>query len=261
MKKTLVTLVSVVCFPVFQASALVLFSDNFNTATTENFDTAPLDGRLSGTASGETSLRSFGSIQNISLNRLDLDNVGGVRFGEQLARYNWGGLTTGPDILAAGGFTITFDWTTTDNTDNEWIAWKVGTVNDDSQVNDASVDHIVLMRKNGGNERFDNGTNLGNSGIPFPTVNGGGTYPVSFTYNFNSFADGSPVNMFVSVNGVQIVSDSFTWDGNGGQVRMELQTDTEGNFIDNLTVATNVPEPTAGLLGLVGLVAFARRRR
>ena len=123
-----------------------------------------------------------------------------MRFGAETARYDWAGLTTGNTILGAGGFTITFDWTTTDNTDNEWIAWKVGTVNADSAVNVSTVDHVLLMRKNGGNQRFDNGADLGFSGVTFPTISGGGTYPVSLTYSFSSFADGSTVNLLASVN-------------------------------------------------------------
>ena len=245
------------CLPA--PAATLLFLDNFDTADTTNFDGAPTAGRLSGTAAGETSLQSFASQQDISANRLDLDGAGGVRFGPETDRYNWGGATTGGDILGSGGFSVTFDWTI-DATSNEWLAWKVGTDNGDSGVNAGGVDHAILLRQNGINERWDNGAPLGDSGISFAPASYPTTIPVILTYTFGSFADGSTVNLIANVNGIDVVTDSFTWDGNGGALRMELESGIEGNFVDNLAVSS-VPEPATGLLGLFGAMLLFRRRR
>jgi hypothetical protein len=244
-------------------SASVLFSDNFNTADTSNFDGAPTAGRLSGPVSAVTALASFGSQQDITGNRLDLDPVGGLRFGGETTRYNWAGSPSGSSILAAGGFEVTFDWIYGDTT-AEWIAWKVGTDNADSGVNAGSVDHALLLRQNGNTERWDNGVNLGNGGAFTPNAGILTTYPVKLSYSFSSFADGANITLVATVNGTQVANDAFTWDGNGGEMRMEIQSGIDGNFIDNLTISTlPVPEPTsAALVGLGGLAGlFLRGRR
>jgi hypothetical protein len=255
-----------IAFTAAHAHATSLWVDNFDTGDTTNFDAASTAGRLSGTAAGETALQSFGSQQDINANRLDLDAVGGVRFGGETARYNWGGATTGADILAGGGFIVTFDWTH-DGSTSEWLAWKVGTDNGDSGVNAGGVDYSLLIRQGANglgdtNERWDNGSNLGYSGTSYNPILGLTTYPVSLTYSFSSFADGSNVNIVANVNGIEIDNSNFTWDGNGGEIRMELQSGIDGNFIDNLSIASiPVPEPsTTAFIGLVGCLAFTRRR-
>ena len=226
-------------------SQTLLWADNFDTADGQ-LDTASLTGRLSGTASGETSLQSFGTFQSIAGNLLDLANIGGVRFGPETSRYNWAGATTGSAILGAQGFVVTFDLSH-EGDSIEWLAWKVGTPNNDSAVNAGDVDHAILIRRgpvpNGDVvERWDNGTNLNGTGISYNPVPGVlTTYPVELRYTFNSFADGSPVNLVATVAGVEIVNDNFTWDGNGGALRMEMQTSNEGTLIDNLAITT-LPE-------------------
>ncbi len=261
MKKLLIPVFVVGCLQA-QGSTL-LFSDNFDVdGYSGSFDGAspPSPGRLSGTASGETYLQSYGAQQGIADNQAALTNAGGLRFGGQTTRYNWAGGTTGSDILAAGGFVVTFDWSY--GTDSmEWIGWRIGTDNDDRGVTHGSVDHMILLRLNGDNERWDNGSNLGSSGINFgPTVNLPNTYQVTLTYLFDSFADGADVNLIAVVNGIQVVDDTFQWDGNGGELRMELATGVSGHFVDNLRIAT-IPEPGASLLGLLGACFLLRRHR
>jgi hypothetical protein len=257
MKKPLLIALAASCL--HAPAATLLFSDNFNVGDTTNFDGASTAGRLGGTASGETAFQSFGSQQDITGGRLDLDGAGGVRFGPETSRYNWAGSTTGGSILTAGGFVVTFDWTLT-TASNDWIGWKVGTANNDTSVIDASVDHSLLLRQNGGNERWDNGLNLGFSGTSFSPGATPLTIPVSLTYSFGSFADGSNVNLVAVVNGIQVVTDTFTWSGNSGEFRMELESGTEGNFVDNLAITT-IPEPATGLLGLMGAIFLIRRRK
>jgi len=224
------------------AGNTLLFSDTFNTFDGQ-LSGSDTTGRVFGSAGSETALESFGAHQFIAGNRVDLVNTGGMRFGPETDRYNWAGATTGADILGTGGFVVTFDWTH-NGSSSEWIAWKMGTDNADTGVNVASVDHALLLRQaptTGGatNERWDNGANLGDSGISYNPVPGvTTTYPVRLTYTFDSFADDTPVHLSAVVNGIEVVSDDFTWDGNGGELRMELQTNIEGNFIDNLSVAT-----------------------
>jgi hypothetical protein len=68
------------------------------------------------------------------------------------------------------------------------------------------------------------------------------------------------VNAISTVNGTQVASDTFTWDNNAGQLRMELGNNDAGNRVDNLTIST-IPEPSLPLLlGLAGFGLAARRR-
>ncbi|GAA5482184.1 hypothetical protein [Haloferula sargassicola] len=227
------------------SSQTLLWSDHFDVPDSA-FDSAELTGRLDGLAAGETAMQSFGAQQQITNDQLDLAGIGGVRFGPEFNRYDWAGATTGPTILGSQGFVVTFDWSH-DGSSSEWLAWKIGTPNNDSPVNAGDVNHAILIRQGpaGGGEiveRWNNGTNLGGTGLTYNPVAGTmTTYAVELRYTFNSFDDSSPVNVVALVDGTEIVNDNFTWTGHGGALRMEMQTGIDGNFIDNLAV-TSLPE-------------------
>ncbi len=218
----------------------ILFQDNFDTADTTNFDAAPTAGRLSGTLAGDVVLRSFGFQQDISNNQLSLPTgSNGVRFENSAGpfgganRFNWAAGTTGTAILGAGGFTVEFDYTPASNTTPDWISFQVGTINADNG-NLTDDDYGILFRQNGNTERFDNTVNLGAGGSFLATL---GQRHVKITYAFTSFADGATVNATSSVDGVQVASDTFTWDSNGGEMRMELGKNDPNLLADNLTVS------------------------
>ena len=76
-----------------------------------------------------------------------------------------------------------------------------------------------------------------------------------------SFADGSSVKATSKVDGVQVASDTSTWDGNAGAMRMELGNGAANTAVDNLTIST-IPAPTGSvLLGLAMIGVTLRRRR
>ena len=261
--KALVVL-SIGCGP---APAVLLFSDNFDAPDSASFDAASLAGRLSGTLASETYLRSFGFQQSISNNQLLMPlGTNGVRFENALNdptggaddRFNWAGGATGATILGAGGFTVSFDWIAPENTLNDWISFQVGTVNADNG-NLTDDDYGILFRNNGATERFDNTVNLGAGGT-FAASAGGVARAVEITYLFNSFADGSSVSVISSVDGTQVASDTFTWDGNGGEMRMEMGHNAADTRVDNLMITT-VPEPSSALILTLGVAGMGLRRK
>lgn len=248
-----------------QAPAALLFQDNFNTANTTNFDNAPLAGRLSGSAVGDVVLRSWGRQMQISGNQVLVPGGGGqagLRFENAVGgnRFNWASGVVGADILAAGGFYVSFDYTPPAATGSNWVSWQVGTPNADGAINALGTDYGILFRQGGGTERWQTGTNLG-AGGSFTSSGGAAPHNILIRFDFNSFADGSPVLATSWVDGVQVASDSFAWNNNGGALRMELGSVGGGHLVDNLRIFT-IPEPTsAALLGLGGLGFLLRRRR
>jgi hypothetical protein len=223
---------------------------------------------LTGTVAADTYLRSFGSQQAISNNQLLLPiNTNGVRF-ENAAndpgttgatdRYDWAGGSAGADILTAGGFTVNFDWIAPENTLGDWVSFQVGTINADNG-NLTDDDYGILFRNNGLTQRFDNTANLGAGGT-FTASAGGVTRMVEIKYTFSSFADGAMVNAVSTVDGTEVANDSFSWDSNSGALYMELGHNAADTRVDNLSVSTNIPEPSSmALLGL-GIAGLLLRR-
>ena len=249
------------------ATAALLFADNFDAEDTTNFDAAPLTGRLSGTLSGETYLRSFGFQQDISNNQLLMPSgTNGVRFenalndptGGAADRFDWAAGSTGAAILGAGGFKVAFDWIPVENTLDDWVSFQVGTINADNG-NLTNDDYGILFRNNGGTQRF--GTLVAPEADGSFTASAGGvTRAVEITYLFSSFADGSAVNVISSVDGTQVANDNFTWDSNGGEMRMEMGHNAANTRIDNLAIST-VPEPSSVLILALGCAGMGLRRK
>ena len=249
-------------------ASTVLWADNFDAPDTTNFDGAATAGRFSGTLAGETYLRSWGFQQDINNNQLLMPRRGsdGVRFelatndptGGADDRYDWAGGGGGAAILGAGGFVVAFDWIPVENTLADWVSFQVGTINADNG-NLTNDDYGILFRNNGDTERFDNGVNLG-AGGSFTASAGGLVRQVEISYEFTSFADGTNVTATSTVDGVQVASDVFTWDANGGQMRMELGHLAENTRVDNLSIST-IPEPSAAALFGLGIFGLLARRR
>lgn len=243
--------------------AALLWLDNFDTPDNASFDAASTPGslatRLSGSVGSATNLQSYDLQHAIGSNSALLGGGGGLRFGGGTTRFDWAAGATGTSILAAGGFVVAFDLIPADNTNAEWVSFQVGTINGDSG-NLTDDDYGILFRNDGRTERFDNTVNLGAGGTQSPVPGGGITRKVEITYLFSSFADGSSVNAKSRVDGMLLADDTFTWDGNGGAMRMELGSGLAGTRVDNLSIST-VPEPSAAALLLGALGLAARRRR
>jgi hypothetical protein len=243
--KILVMLIAGLTTPAVHANTL-LWSDNFNVADTTNFDDAPLDGRLSGTLGTAVRLYSAWVQQQIRGNQLRMGpaTAGRVRFqtiATSSAWFNWASGTEEATILADGGLRVEFDFTATDLTSTNWISFSIGHAGPTegepgTRVNDSATDYGILFRNNGATQRFDNGAEQGVGGTTTPVLT---PRHIVLDYAFASFADGTPVKVRATVDGVQVASDNFTWDGNAGALYMELECyNLDGTLFDNYTVST-----------------------
>lgn len=252
------------------SAATLLFSDNFNTADSPSLDASDQTGRRGGLLAEEVQIRSSRIQHSISDNQLNLLNGGSgrIRFQSSTALpenawWNFASGAAGAAILADGGFRVSFDWTPADNIADEWISFNVGLPGIAAgepgfRINDPQTDLGILFRNRGATQFFQNGGGALGGDFDVTTL---GTRQVVLEYAFSSFADGSDVVARASVDGQNVVSHTFQWNNNNGELYMELGSIVNGTRIDNLAIRT-IPEPTSVfLLGTAfGLVALRRRR-
>ena len=105
-------------------------------------------------------------------------------------------------------------------------------------------------------QTFDNGAFNG-----FGTGTAFGTRNVQFQYAFNSWNAGTTVTFTGIMDGNTIATDTFTWDATNDMKIVLSGYDANTTIeMDNLVVST-IPEPSAALLGGLGMLALLRRRR
>ncbi|HZL79579.1 MAG TPA: hypothetical protein VFC17_12070 [Candidatus Limnocylindrales bacterium] len=195
----------------------VIYTDNFNIPDTASLDGSDQTGRHTGLLATNIVGRS-GGIQNAITNgalvllRTSGGSDGRMRFTAATntsGRWDWASGSAGAAITAAGGMRIDFDWTAIDNGSADWISYSVGiTPNTDvaTRVANAGTDSGILFRNNGGAQVFQNGT--GGATSTFDTTSL--SHHVELDYAFSSFADGSPVALKAYVDGVLILSQTFS---------------------------------------------------
>ncbi len=174
--------------------------------------------------------------------------------------FDWSAGAGGADILAAGGFTVSFNWTAGDTTSGNWIFLTLGNGGDISysslRVLNSTTENGILFKNTGVEQIFNSGSGAG-GGSYTPA---GTSHVVDVTYNLSSWAVGSPVAMSATVDGNAVGSTTFNLNGTSGQY---LDVGTYGNAnnnISNFNVST-VPEPgTFSLLGS-GFLLLAGLRR
>jgi len=223
------------------AHAELLFQDNFDVSDTSNFDGASLTGRLTGSLSNEIKLASVNVQQYITSDQLRMrvsTKRGRVRFQTQSGDvyYDWAGGSEGAAILAAGGLRVEFDLTTPNTTNTSWISCSIGHDNDSpvQRIDDAGTDYGLLFRCNGGTERYDNGSSTTTSSFTATNI----AQHVVFDFSFTSFADGSNVDVTVTIGSTEVDNYSFTWAGNAGKLHMELETAINDMYVNNYAIST-----------------------
>lgn len=232
----------------------VIYSDNFNIADTTSLDGSDQTGRHTGLLANNVVGRSGGVQLTITSDELNIFKTGSGNDGRMRLcdaantanRWNWASGTAGSTITNAGGMQIDFDWTAADSTSGDWIAYSVG-INTNSDVNlrilDSGTDSGIIFRNSGSATVFKNGTGGASANFDVSSL----TRHVTLLYSFTSFADGSPVLLNASINGTQVMSQSFTWNGNSGVQNMEIASYANGTRIDNFTVSSVSPPPSISL--------------
>jgi PKD repeat protein len=234
----------------------VIWSDNFNIPDTTSLDGSDQTGRHTGLLANNVVGRSGGVQLTITGDELNIfktgsGNDGRMRFCDVAHtdgnnRWDWASGTAGSTITTAGGMQIDFDWTAANNTSGDWIAYSVG-ITPNSDVNlrilNSGTDSGIIFRNNGSATVFQNGTGGASANFDVSSL----TRHVTLLYAFTSFADGSPVVLTASINGTQVMSQSFTWNGHSGVQNMEISSYANGTRIDNFTVSAVAPPITLSL--------------
>jgi hypothetical protein len=140
---------------------------------------------------------------------------------------------------------------------DNWTSFTIGTVN--PFVNDIAVGFGSLFRDNGGTQQFSNGgaiastaTFTDNQLITFLLSDSTGSGS-AFTSNGNT----DIVKMYI---GDSLIQTFTNLDLNATDQFISFHANQTVTQIDNLSI-TAVPEPSAALLGGLGLFALLRRRR
>ncbi|MDA8736277.1 hypothetical protein N9V19_01650 [Opitutales bacterium] len=156
----------------------------------------------------------------------------GLRFGA--TNENWATGANSAAILAAGGFSISYDFNAAAGS---WVAVRVGNGDENGRHNDTSNDLFVFTRPDGRMSTYDNG-----SAQNFGTAGAETNRTVEYRYEFDSWAAGTTVTFTGLVDGSVVANDTFTWDGTD-DVQIVLTGHASANLIDNLVVSKIVTPP------------------
>ncbi len=242
-------------FTIGANAATVLYSENFDgegTAVDAYNDGTTPEINLNGTPTLQATGISQGGNVGDSAWRLNGPGVGekGLRFG---GSDNWALGSNSATILLAGGFSISFDYTLA--TDSNWMGVRVGSGGENSAINAGDTTFGALARGDGRMETHDNGV----ASPSFGTAGANVTRSAQFNYAFTSWNAGTTVTFTGIIDGNTIATDTFTWDASNDMKIIFTGIET-GSTMDNIVVST-IPEPSAALLGGLGLLALLRRRR
>lgn len=266
-------LLGLACLPSAHSQTLI-YTDTFPGAgTLDNESTSGISG-VDGGSSGAlpksdgAELNTDGS-GDLTFPATSSNHTAYARFdtiGNTNTYYDWAASPGAADITAAGGLTVSFNWIPNNTTDSsDWLYFVIGTSTADNSTSggpmfEAATSNGILLKNSGAAAVLDSGSNE-ETGTFTPTLDNS----VVLTYDFTSYAMGSPVTLTADVNGVQVLTDSFDWTANTNY--MDIGSYQDSNEINSLqvnTLAAAVPEPgTYGMAtcGLGALLLWGRMRR
>jgi hypothetical protein len=256
----------------------VIWSDTFPGSSGSSMDSGSTAG-ISGVDGGAGGAlpQSGAIVQQLNgsggVNLLTPSTSGGsgwIRFdtiGSSSTLYNWAASPGASAITAAGGMSISFNWTSADTTSGNWIFVEAGASSSSQTTGGGSGSYTspyfngggsgILFKNNGGT-----GYTGGTGSAPGFSVAGGASHTVTLDYSFTSWAVGAPVTVSAIVDGNVAATDSYTWQNAYNYISIGTYQEN-GNVLSNLEITT-VPEPTTWAImaaGLGMLVATRRFRR
>lgn len=237
----------------------LLYSENFNGEASPNYN---------GGTTPETNVGGIGVLQSSGVaqtsnatntawqfsTNTNTGGQNGLRFGASPG-YNWSTGANAALILADGGFSVSYNYNQNGlGAADDWMSVRVGNGPENTAINAANVDFGVLTRGDGRMQTFESSA-ANDLGIATPVA------PHNFTlvYAFNSWDQGSTVNFTGFVDGVQIGTDTFDWNGTNN-VSIFFGGRVVGSLIDNIQIST-IPEPSAVMLSGFCALGLLRRRR
>ena len=242
----------------------VLWSDNWN-APNGNFDNATTPGGVYGSqivpeSTGNELILNNGTVQIQD----PYTDAPGIRFqNPSSGLFDWSSGTVGSSILAAGGFNISFAWTAPENTFDGWVSVGVGESGDNAfNVVNGGTASGVLVTQQGGTQLYNNGSGGAANGFNDSSL----THTISLSYYFSSWAAGAPVAAVLDVDGNQVDTQDFDWNGGANYISVNGHPTQGGEsevLSGPLTIST-VPEPGSWAMISVGsgaLLVFKRLRR
>lgn len=254
------------------AANVLLLSDNFNNATDNTDLNVNLAARQAGTLEATGGAAPAGSTwtkltgnSTISSNQLSVADSGYVRNNADLEP----SLTTA-DLVGVSGFIMDFKMDYT-GIAGAWTSPYLTTHTGDERGNS----RFGMVAFGTGDIQFYGGA-LGGSQVTTSVSNAILTSLVSGwnitnqnSYSFNATRTTATSGVYdVFINGIEVASNiayAFGTGGdisdNGGDVNFEIINVTSGaGLYDDFSITT-IPEPSAALLGGLGLLALLRRRR
>lgn len=258
------------------AAAVLLLSDDFNSGDNTNLNessailAARQDGTLESTASvtppaGSTWTELVQSTNAILSNQLNVPNSGHVR-----NNADFEAALTSVDLVAVSGFIMAFKMDYT-GTGGAWTSPYLSTHAGDERGNS----RFGMVAFGSGDIQFYGGafggaqvpTGLSNAAIA--TLIPGWNITNQNSYSFIATRTTATTGVYdVFINGVEVASNiAYAFGGGGdgtgavGEVNFEIINITGGaGLYDDFSVTT-IPEPSAALLGGLGLLALLHRRR
>ncbi len=250
-------------------SAQLIISDDFNIDDTSDIN-ASLNTRQAGTQAGTSWITNSNGIYGIINGRLDAEVTSPVDSGASLD-YDF---ATNSDIIAAKGFTVSFDMTPTDGS---YSAFSIGASSPIATrpVISSNTDIGLLMEDDGRLAIFANGTNVSDQNGAITWTGGGSLDFVELTILTENFNASTSFTISMTVAGSTIDLDpdtpstslTSTWDGGKNYLVFSnrgVSSSISDNF-DNFNVSTvAIPEPKlySIFIGLsIMLTALNSRRR
>lgn len=257
------------------AAAVLLLSDNFNTADNTNLNlnlADRQDGTLESTGAaapaGSTWTETTGTTNAILTNRLNVTN--GAVVSHVVNNADFRPAVTTVDLAGVTGFEMSFKMQYT-GTVSAWSSPYLSTHNFADERGNSRFGIIIfgsgalqIYGTNGaGTGAAADGTGLSNADLTTKL----GTWNVTSQNTYSMVASRTTATTGtydLFINGVEVFSDRAYAIGTGGtndELNFEIINVGNGaGLYDDFSIAT-IPEPSAALLGGLGLLALLRRRR